>query len=95
MEEFILSLPGLYIIGILGMLVHFFKKQIKGETVTEIRDYFSSHFKSTVTAFIVTTIAVLGYYFSLSTGLFADVVTTFGLGYTFDSMFNKWETDNK
>lgn len=92
MEEIILSLPSLYIIALLGMLVHFFKKQIKGETLTEIRDYFKGHFKSTVTAFIVTTIAILGYYFTLSTGQMADIVTTFGLGYTFDSMFNKWDT---
>jgi hypothetical protein len=91
MEEIILGLPSLYIIGLLGMLVHFFKKQIKGETVTEIKDYFASHFKSTITAFIVTSIAVFGYYFTLSTGQMADVVTVFGLGYTFDSMFNKWD----
>jgi len=91
--HFILSPIGLVLIGLLGMLIHFMKKDIKGETTTEIRDYFRDHFKDTFIATVVTIIGVLSYKFQLATGQFADVVTVFGLGYTFDSMFNKW--DNK
>lgn len=92
--EFVLSPIGLLIVGLLGMLIHFFKKQIKGETVTEIASYFKDHFKSTFTAVVCTVIGVLAYKFQLATGQFADVVTVFGIGYTFDSMFNKWDKPN-
>ncbi|MGV8130497.1 MAG: hypothetical protein ACP5N7_00165 [Candidatus Pacearchaeota archaeon] len=89
--EWVLNPYALYGIAILGMLVHFLKKQIKGETILEIRDYFKQHFKSTIIAFISTTIAFFGYYFALGTGTPSDVVAVFGLGYTFDSVFNKWD----
>lgn len=89
--EWILTPFSLYVIAILGMLMHFFKKQIKGETFVEIKDFFRTHLKSTIVAFISTTVAFLGYYFALASGTIADVVAIFGLGYTFDSMFNKWD----
>jgi Na+/proline symporter len=92
--EFLLSPIGLVVIGLLGMLVHFFKKQIKGETLTEIKDYFGDHFKSTFIAVVTTIIGVITYKFSLGTGLPADIITVFGIGYTFDSIFNKWDKSN-
>lgn len=92
--NFILSPIGLLVVGLLGMLIHFFKKNIKGETVTEIADYFKDHFKSTFIAIVMTVIGVLAYKFQLATGQFADVITVFGIGYTFDSMFNKWDKVN-
>lgn len=89
--EYLLSPLGLIVIGLLGMLIHFFKKQIKGETLTEITGYFSNHFKSTFIAVVTTLIGVLAYKFTLATGQAADIVTVFGIGYTFDSIFNKWD----
>lgn len=89
--EWLLTLPAQCIIALLGMLMHFFKQQIKGETITEIKDYFGSHFKSTFIAFITTLISVAGYYFTLSTGKYADIVTVFLLGYMCDSTLNKWD----
>jgi hypothetical protein len=83
----------LYLISILGMLMHFFKKQIKGESIIEIRDYFKLHFKSTVVAFMATTIGFLAYHFLLASGQKADIFGVFGIGYMFDSTFNRW--DNK
>jgi len=91
MEELLFTLPAFLIISILGMLTHFFKKQIKGETITEIRDYFKDHFKSTFTAIIITILACCAYYIEFKTGKPTDIITVFGLGYTFDSMFNKWD----
>lgn len=92
MEQFIFSVGALYLIALLGMLTHFFKKQIKGETFLEIRDYFSSHLKSTVSAFIITSVAFFSYYYTLATGSTADIATSFMMGYMFDSMLNKWES---
>jgi len=89
--EWVLNPYSLYVVSLLGMLMHFFKKQIKGETFVEIKSYFSTHLKSTIVAFISTTVAFLGYYFGLSSGTISDIVAIFGLGYTFDSMFNKWD----
>lgn len=89
--QWILTLPSLATISLLGMIVHFFKLKIKGETITEIGDYFKTHFKSTATAFIWTVVSVVGYFFTLSTGEFADVVAVFQIGYMCDSFFNKWE----
>lgn len=92
--EWILNPYSLYVIAILGMLMHFFKKQIKGESFIEIKDYFKLHFKSTVVAFVSTSIAFFGYYLALSSGTMADVIAVFGLGYTFDSVFNRWDNAN-
>lgn len=69
--------------------MHFFKKQIKGETFVEIKEFFRTHLKSTVVVFVSATVAFLGYYFALASGTVADVAAIFGLGYTFDSMFNR------
>ena len=84
--------PGiLYVISLIGMLMHFFKKQIKGETISEIADYFRDHFKSTVMAFVATTVGFLAYYFLLASGQKADIFGVFGVGYMFDSIFNRYE----
>lgn len=93
MEElrWLVSLPMLLIIGVLGMFTHFLKKEIKGETVTDIAAYFADHFKSTFIALVTTLLGVLTYYLTLATGQPADVVTVFLSGYMFDSVLNKWE----
>ena len=93
MEElqWLISLPALLGVGLLGMLVHFFKKEIKGETTTEIRDFFRDHFKSTFIAIVTTLLAVVAYYLTLATGQPADVVTVFMSGYMSDSILNRWE----
>lgn len=62
MELFIFSFTGLYIVALLGMVTHFLKKNIKGETPTEILSYFKDNFKSTLTAFILTSVMFFAYY---------------------------------
>lgn len=81
----------MFVVAFFGMLTHFFKKQIKGETPKEIFSFFHDHVKSTVSALITVFIATAAYYLTLSTGQTADLVNTFTLGYMFDSMINKWE----
>jgi hypothetical protein len=85
------ELPALIVISLLGMLMHFFKKKINGEALTDIVQYFMSNFKSTVVAVISTVVTTVGTYFTLSTGQPIDIITVFGLGYMCDSAFNKWE----
>lgn len=80
----------LFLFAIMGMFTHFLKKKIKGETLLEIKSYFKTHLKSTVTAFIIT---VIGYWFTAFYLEETNPLTYFLLGYMFDSMLNKWEGD--
>lgn len=91
MLEILLTLPGLCVVALLGMFIHFLKKNVKGETTTEIRDYFRVHFKSTFIASVVTLVSVLVYVESLGTGQMADLLVAFLLGLGFDSTLNNWE----
>lgn len=89
--QWIFTLPSLIAIGIVGMFTHFLKKNITGETVAEVKDYFTNHFRSTLIAFIATVFGVAGYYFSMATGQLADIILVGSLGYNFDSLLNKWD----
>jgi hypothetical protein len=89
--QWLLTLPALQVISLLGMLMNFFTKKIKGETLTDIASYFSDHFKSTVVAVVASCISCLGYYIMMATGQVADIVTVFGLGFMSDAFFNKWD----
>ena len=90
--EFIYSFTGLYIIALLGMITHFLKKDIKGEQPDEILAYFKKNFKSTVTAFILTTVMYIAYHqlFVVEADV-KDIMVIFLIGYAFDSTFNKYE----
>ena len=96
MEEFswMLSLPALIGVGLLGTFLHFAKKNIKGETATEVRDFFRDNFKTTIVAIVTTVLGVVIFYGTLATGEAADLLSALMTGYTFDSIFNKWETSN-
>lgn len=89
--QWIVSLPGLLLIAITGMIVHYLKQKITGETIADIWIYFSSHFKSTIVTLIATVLFTVSYFLTLSTATPADILTVFGLGYMSDSAFNKWE----
>lgn len=93
MDEYkwLFTLPSLLGIGLMGMMIHFMRQKIKGETLTEITAYFSDNFKSTFIAVVSTMISVATTYFTLATGQPIDLLTVFGLGYMSDSFFNKWE----
>jgi hypothetical protein len=70
--------------GLAGMVSHFLKLEVKGQTADDIRNYFQSHFKDTVTA-VIATLFVAGLAFIMGQGLMA----AFLAGYAFDSVFNK------
>ena len=92
MEQFLFSFTGLYIVALLGMLTHFLKKNIKGETPTEILGYFKDNFKSTVTALILTSVMYFAYYqLFVSESEVKDLMVIFLIGFSFDSTFNKYE----
>lgn len=87
METF-LYLWTYYVVALSGMFGHFLKKNVKGESITEIKDYFKSHFKSTLLAFSATTIGFLGL---VTTGEVTYLMCA-TLGFSFDSLFNKWDS---
>lgn len=96
MEAFLYSFTGLYIVALLGMFTHFMKKNIKGETPTEIIHYFKDNFKSTITAFILTTVMYLAYHqLFVASADVKDIMVIFLIGYAFDSTFNKYETSTE
>ena len=79
-------------VAFFGMISHFFKKKIVGETPTAILHYFKDNFKSTVVAFIVTFVGTVGYYTQMATGQNADYIAIFTIGFSLDSMLNRWDT---
>lgn len=85
-----LTYAGLYAASLIGMIAHFAKKKIKGESVTEVANYFKDNAKSTLLAFIATT---LGFVLLVQTGDLS-VISAFGVGYVFDSVLNKWDNGN-
>ena len=90
METF-LYLWTYYGVALVGMFGHFLKKNVKGESITEIKDYFKSHFKSTLLALAATTIGFLGL---VITGEVTYLMCA-SLGYGFDSIFNKWDSEKQ
>lgn len=88
---YITTLPGLLAVAITGMLMHFFKQKIKGESITEIKAFFSDNFKSTIIAVVGTLVTSVATYMALATGQPIDILTFFGIGYMCDSAFNRWE----
>jgi hypothetical protein len=81
----ILIYIGYFIVLVLGVLSHFFKKKIKGETITDIKQYFTLHFKNTITTCIA---AVVLFSSLIATGA-SGILPMFFAGYTADSLFNK------
>ena len=84
-EFTVLFVLGNFIAMILGVLVHFLKKKIKGQTLADVKSYFKNNLKDTV---IMTIAAVVGFAGLVATGGLGWVAS-FLLGYTADSMFNK------
>ena len=78
--QWILQPLPLYFVSLIGMFTHFLKKQIKGESILDITDYFKLHFKSTILAFVATTIGYFGYQFLLASGQKADIFAIFAVG---------------
>ena len=82
---------GMYFVAFLGMIAHFLKKQIRGETFTAMGKWFATHPKYTILAVISMSVGVVAYYTQLSTGMAADYIAVFTIGFSLDSMLNKWD----
>ncbi len=80
-------------IAALGMLVHFLKKKVKGESFTLIWHFFRDNPKSTIIAVVATLVGVAAYYTQLATGSNADLLAVFTIGFTIDSALNKWSAE--
>lgn len=93
MEQYnwLFTLPMLSLIAQVGMLTHFLKKKVTGETLTDIAGYFKNHVKSTLIAIIVTQVTVMGLAMATPMERPMDLVAIFLLGYTFDSTLNKMD----
>ena len=75
-------------VGLLGMISHFLKLKIKGQTPQEIFGYFIDNFKDTLTATIGMSIGVFGAWTAMDpTAWTIGVIAAFPIGYTFDSVF--------
>jgi hypothetical protein len=70
-----------------GVLSHFLKKRIKGETLTDIVTYFKTHFKST----LLTAFGAVGGFVLLKEMGELSYFSAFSIGYMADSFFNKAE----
>jgi len=71
----------------IGMLAHFLKKKIKGQTFGEFKDWIGSHFKETVLAVIGTIVGL----FVLNADSSLGFMSSFLAGYAADSALNKWD----
>jgi UDP-glucose 4-epimerase len=93
MEDYkwLFTLPALSVLAQVGMIIHFLKQKVQGESLGAIGTYFKDNFKSTLIAVVVTQVATFGTFFTLATGTTIDLVAVFGIGYTIDSFFNKWD----
>lgn len=78
-------------IGVIGMFIHFLKKKIKDESLLAIWQFFTNNAKTSIMALLTTLVGVAGYYTQMASGTNADLITVFLIGFTFDSMLNKWE----
>jgi Ca2+-dependent lipid-binding protein len=70
---------------ILGVLTHFAKKKVKGETLADFKTYFMTHFKSSIITFVGAGVSFAILY---QTGELS-VASAFFAGYSVDSLFNR------
>ncbi|MCC7290312.1 hypothetical protein IT417_03630 [bacterium] len=89
--KFVTDFWFLLFIAYLGMLLHFFQKKIKGESIRVMKNYFFEHAKTVFSSVITTLVFFLAYYLALSVGEVADLVAVFGIGFMCDSYLNKYD----
>lgn len=76
-------------IGLLGLLAHFLKQKVKGQTAQEVTQWFAGHFKDTVLSLLlyIASFALLSETGQM--GFFA----AFSAGYMADSIFARKQED--
>jgi hypothetical protein len=96
--EFLQSEWWLFAFSILGMIAHILKKNVKGESFVDIKNWFTHNPKSTMLSIIATVSGFVIYMtqFKQITGAGAtviDMAVMFGIGYMSESFFNKYQKE--
>lgn len=78
---------GYFVVAVLGMLGHYLKRRVKKETFKGIVEYFQTHARETILSIIG---LITGFLLAYSAGELG-LVSSFGIGYMADSVFNRWE----
>lgn len=73
-----------FFLGLLGLITHFLKRKIKGQTARAIKHYFKGNLKDTVIAVIAFTVS---FAILVQTGELS-YLSAFLTGYACDSIFN-------
>jgi hypothetical protein len=96
--EFLQSEWWLFAFSVLGMIAHILKKNVKGESLVDIKNYFTYNPKSTMLSIIATVVGFVVYMTQLKVTdgvALLDMAFVFGIGYTCESFFNKYEPATK
>lgn len=80
-----------FFIMLLGVITHFLKKKVRGETLADIKSYFKTHFRYTSVTIVM---AIVGF-IALVTTSGVGLIASFLAGYSADSAFNKAEGNAK
>jgi len=92
--ELVSSPLSLYFVALLGMFSHFLKKNMRGETNTNVLNYFKDNIVSTVNAFIWVTFSYIVYLQNVyNSGGVLDIAAVFMIGFAFDSLMNKYNVN--
>lgn len=81
---------GFYAIGLIGLLTHFLKQKVKGQTALAIRRWFAGHVKDTVLSLIMFTVVFASLYAAGQ----LSFMNAFMAGYMCDSLFARLEKKN-
>lgn len=81
--------------AVLGMIAHILKKNVKGESLIDIKNYFTYNPKTTFLSIIATFAGYVIYMTSFQTNTVVDFGVLFGIGYMCESAFNKYEAAEK
>lgn len=81
----ILTWIGYIVVLAIGIVAHFLKKKVKGQTLADVKHYFQSNFVNTVTSIVG---AIAGFIILVATGG-VSWYAVFTTGYLADSIFNK------
>lgn len=94
--DFIYSDWWLFAFSILGMIAHILKKNVRGESFVDIKNYFTYNPKSTILSVIATVVGFVIYMTQLKVtdGIaLLDMAAVFGVGYMCESFFNKYNNE--
>lgn len=104
--EFLQSEWWLFVFSIIGMIAHILKKNVKGESFVDMKNYFTYNPKSTILSIIATVSGFVIYMTQLkvpeivkngeiiTNGVsLLDMAAVFGIGYMCESFFNKYRDE--